>query len=131
MSAGKSKKILNDAKSEVIEKEFLQENPEGLPDASGIVITKYIPPMKRIVFLNGRDPGVPLEFHYASKFHPLKQYKLLHGHEYNLPEEVIEHLEQCSEPQYAYRKGADGHPEMYVVSRKYIFTCRNPQKKAA
>ncbi len=129
------RRILNDAKPKVIEEEILKQDPEGLEpahiDESEVVIATHIPEMKRVMFLNGRDPGVPLEFHYHSKTHRLKQYKLLHGHEYDLALEVIEHLEGCREPQYAYRKGPDGHPEHYVCGYKYIFQCRNPVKKVA
>ena len=96
-----------------------------------LVVAKAIPEYREIVFLNGRDPGYPLDFHYSSKTHPLKIYKLLHGQTYKLSVEVIEHLETRSEPQYAYRKGLDGHPEMYVISRKYIFQCRNVPKHQA
>jgi hypothetical protein len=121
---------INDAKSEVIAENVLKENPEGLPpvDHSSIhkiVTAKHVPEYREIVFINGRDPGYPLDFHYSSKTHPLKIYKLLHGQTYKLPVEVIDHLESRSEPQYAYRKGFDGHPEMYIVSRKFIFQCRN------
>lgn len=127
---------LNDSKSKVIAQNILKEKTEALPDyeehvRSPIVIAKHIPEYRNVVFLNGRDPGYALDFHYASKTHPLKQYKLLHGFEHNLPVEVIEHLEGCSEPQYGYRRGMDGHPEMYVISRKFIFQLRNPPKKVA
>lgn len=126
---------LNDAKSEVIAENVLVENPVGLPPVDHkqmekIIISQTVPKMRKIVFLNGRDPGYPLDFHYSSATHPLKIYKLLHGHEYELPEEVIEHLESCNEPQYAYKKGLDGHPQMFIESRKYIFQCRNVRKAA-
>ena len=127
---------LNDAKSEVIAENILKQNPEGFESTDDnihaqVVVTNHVPEYRRVVFINRRDPGYPLDFHYASKTHPLKIYKLLHGIEYNLPVEVIEHLEGCAENQYAYRKGLDGHPEMYVSGRKYIFQLRNPPKKAA
>ena len=126
---------LNDAKSEVIAENVLKEYPEGLPpidvkQIDRIVVAQNIPKYRKITFLNGRDPGYPLDFHYASGTHPLKIYKLLHGHDYELPEEIIEHLESCNEPQYSYRKGADGHPQMFIESRKYIFQCRNAKKVA-
>jgi hypothetical protein len=135
MARPRKMRKLNDAKAEVIAENVLQENPEGLPPVDHksmekIVIAKEIPKMRKITFLNGRDPGYPLDFHYSSKTHPLKIYKLLHGHDYELSEEVIDHLESCNEPQYAYRKGMDGHPQMYVESRKYIFQCRNSKKVA-
>lgn len=128
---------LNDAKSEVIAENVLKENPEGLPPVDHakvekIIIAKYVPEYREVTFLNGRDPGYPLDFHYASKTHPLKQYRLLHGQNYRLPLEIIDHLESRSEPVYGYRKGLDGHPEMYVTSRKFIFQCRNlPRNNAA
>jgi len=123
-------KKLNEASSQVIEQNMLKETPDkelGIPDESGIVIavaTSEIPKMKRIMFLNGRDPGYPLDFHYHSKTHPLKLYTLLHGKEYELPEEIIDHLELCAELQYAYRSGDDGKPEMYVKGRKYLYQCK-------
>jgi hypothetical protein len=127
---------LNEAKSEVIADNVLKQDPDGLPPVDmaileKVAVVKMMPKFRKIVFLNGRDPGYPLDFHYASKTHPLKIYKLLHGQEYDLPEEVIEHLESCAEPQYAYRKGLDGHPQMFVESRKFIFQCRNAPRKAA
>ncbi len=127
---------LNDKKSQVIAENVLRENPEGFEstkefDNDRIIIAKHVPKYRKVVFLNGRDPGYPLEFHYSSGTHPLKQYKLIHGEEYDLPEEVIEHLETRAEFKYAYRKGRDGHPEMFVESYKYIFQCRNAPKRAA
>lgn len=131
-----TKSKLNDKPSEYIEENILKADPEGLPEcptvpAEGdIVIAKIMPKMRRINFQNGRDPGQELMFHYHSKTHPLKHYTLYHGHEYDLPEEIIEHLENCSEPQYAYRTGINGHPEMYIKSRKYIFSCKSVKKIA-
>jgi hypothetical protein len=127
---------LNKAKSKVIAENVLEENPEGLPPVDHdsldkIVVINEVPKYRRIVFINGRDPGYPLDFHYSSATHPLKIYKLIHGQEYDLPEEIIEHLESRSEPVYAYRRGNDGHPEMYTESRKYIFQCRTPPRKTA
>src|SRR5579863_3509652 len=121
MARPRRKPVFKEAKSEVIAENILKESPEGLPpiDHSSpekVVVAKYVPEYREIVFLNGRDPGYPLDFHYSSKTHPLKLYKLLHGHTYKLPVEVIEHLESRSEPVYAYRKGMDGHPEMYIIS---------------
>lgn len=125
MARPKSK--LNKANSAVIEEKILQENPEGLPsteDKPPITIAKYIPKMEKIVFRNDRDPGYPLEFHYHSKTHPLHQYKLLHGKEYTLPVEIIEHLENRAVPIYAYRRGQEGHPEMFISSYKHQFSCK-------
>lgn len=122
-----AKQKLNNASSEVIEKSFLEQNPEGfekIEEPSPIVVTNQIPRYETVVFRNDRDPGIPLEFHYASKTHPLKQYKLLHGEQYSLPVEIIEHLESCAVPIYGYRKGRDGHPEMFINSYKHQFTCK-------
>jgi len=121
---------LNDAKPEVIESELLKESPEGLPEAKAaveedeVVVADYIPEMRKVIFINGRDPGQELMFHYHSKTHPLKHYTLFHGKEYILPVEIIDHLETRSEPVYGYRTAFSGHPEMYVKSQKYIFSCK-------
>ncbi len=125
------------ASGEVIEQNLLQENPEGLPTLGSsspqegeIVIARHIPEFRRIQFINGRDPGQELMFHYHSKTHPLKHYTLYHGKEYDLPVEIIEHLENCAEKQYGYRQGPNGHPEMYTKSLKYIFRCQNVRRAA-
>ena len=121
---------LNDQKPEIVQENFLKENPEGFQEASGpadkngIVIAKHIPEMRRITFINGRDPGQELMFHLHTATHPLKHYTLFHGKEYDLPIEVIEHLENCAESQYGYRQGVSGHPEMYVKSHRYVFSCK-------
>jgi len=127
MARPKSKSKLNKETSEVIEKAFLEENTDGLPkikDPDQVVVAKYIPKMETIVFRNDRDPGQPLEFHYHSKTHYMKNYKLLHGHTYTLPVEIVEHLETRAIPIYGYRKGLDGHPEMFVNGYKHQFTCK-------
>lgn len=121
---------LNDKPSEYIEQNILKESPEGLPPSATVpeegevVVAHYIPEMRRIMFINGRDPGQELMFHYHSKTHPLKHYTLFHGKEYDLPVEVIDHLETRCEPVYGYRVGVSGHPEMYTKSQKYIFSCK-------
>ena len=127
-----AKSKLNQADSKVIEENILKENPEGLPE-SDIVLAKQMPkeqPLVKFIFFNGRDPGVALQFHYSSANCPLKQYTLYHGHEHELPQEIIDHLESCGEAQYAYRAGPEGHPEMYVKSHKYIFQCKPVRKTA-
>ncbi len=134
MARPKSK--LNSKPAEYIEQNVFMESPEGLPpcptvpEEKEIVIAKYIPEMKRIQFINGRDPGQELMFHYHSKTHPLKHYTLYHGKEYELPVEIIEHLETCAERQYGYRQGPNGHPEMYIKALKYIFRCQPVRKTA-
>ena len=127
-------KNLNDKSSEYIEKNILSDSPEGLapcatvPEDGAIVAAKYIPEMKKIQFINNRDPGQELMFHYHTKTHPLKHYTLYHGKEYDLPVEIIDHLENCAERQYGYRQGPNGHPEMFVKGLKYIFRCQSVKK---
>jgi len=127
----KQQSQFKDAPTEVIQDNLFKENPIGLPDDSGIVLSTYIPEMKRIQFMNGRDPGCALDFHYCSKTHPLKHYQLFHGFEHDLPVEVIDHLEAISIPNYAYRKSAQGYPEMYIKSVSYIYQCKAVKKKVA
>lgn len=126
----RAKNNLNEKGSEYIEANILKQNPEGMapchtvPEVGEIVLTRDMPRLKEVEFLNGRDPGYPLEFHYHSKTHPLKHYVLYHGQKCTLPEEIIDHLENCGQRQYAYRQGPNGHPEMYVHSMKYFFRCK-------
>lgn len=120
---------LGDSKAEIVEKNFLEQNPEGLPDASGLVQTTHIPEYKKVVFVNNRDTGIALHFHYHSKTHALKHYTLFHGYEHDLPLEVIEHLESCAETLYSYRKNAQGIPESFPTGKKYIFQFRSAGSK--
>lgn len=128
----KSKSKLNNLPKDVIAEEVLKENPVGLPEIKldPVKIGTHIPKMETIVFRNDRDPGIPLTFHYASKTHPLHHYTLYHGQEHTLPVEVIEHLENCAVPIYAYRKGPNGHPEMYQNGKKYNFACKSVRRAA-
>lgn len=124
----KTKSKLNTANSAVIEENILKENPEGLPETKElplVTVVQGMPKMEKILFRNDRDPGIPLEFHYHSKTHRIHHYKLFHGKEYTLPVEVIEHLEDRKTPIYGYRKGPDGHPEMFVSGYKHLFTCKS------
>lgn len=129
----KPKSKFKDASSEVIERNFLEENPEGLKtthrteeEQEGVQVATYVPTYRRVQFINGRDPGCPLEFHYHTKTHPRKKYILFHGKDYDLPEEVISHLEDCAIPQYAYRVNPySGAPEAYAKSMKYLYQLRN------
>jgi hypothetical protein len=122
----KTKSKLNDQKEAVIEEQILKENPDGFADElqPQVQIVATMPKMERILFRNDRDPGHALEFHFRSKTHPMHHYKLCHGKEYTLPVEIIEHLENRKIPLYAYRKGDDGHPQMYVSGYKHQFTCK-------
>lgn len=88
-----------------------------------IVVTNEVPKFEKVIFRNQRDPGHPLEFHYASKTHPFKQYTLIDGKTYDLPVEVIKNLEQCRENIEKYRRNADGIPEIYIAGYKTHFVC--------
>ena len=88
-----------------------------------VVVVDEMPHLQKVIFRNQRDPGFPLEFHYASKTHPFKMYKLIDGEKYDLPLEVIRNLEQCRENIEKYRKGPQGIPEIYIAGYKSHFVC--------
>ena len=88
-----------------------------------IVFTNQMPNYEKVTFRNQRDPGYPLEFHYASKTHPFKQYKLIDGQKYDLTVEVIRNLERCRENIEKYRRNSEGIPEIYVAGYKTHFVC--------
>ena len=125
-------KRLNDMDRETIERNFLKEEQDCLPTEEQVVIAKEIPKYERVIFVNNRDPGCVLYFHYATKTHPLKHYTLMHGLEYNLPVEVVKHLEgqnkddpySCHSRIYSERKNYEGMPENYVSGYKPYFQCR-------
>lgn len=88
-----------------------------------VVISAEVPRYEKVIFRNQRDPGHVLEFHYASKTHPFKQYKLVDGETCDLPLEVIRNLESCRENIEKYRRNAEGIPEVYVAGYKTHFVC--------
>lgn len=88
-----------------------------------VVVANKMPHLERVVFRNQRDPGYPLEFHYSSKDHPFKQYKLIDGQQYTLPIEVVRNLESCRENIEKYRRNSEGIPEIYVAGYKTHFVC--------
>lgn len=128
-------RTLNDNNPEMIEKNFLDENPE-IPPNEKVVVAKELPRYEKIIFQNMRDEGITLTFHYASKTHPLKHYELIHGQEYNLPLEVILHLSgetnydpyACHSRLYSRRMKADGVTETYASSYKPYFQLRNVRR---
>ncbi len=88
-----------------------------------VVVATSIPRTEKVIFRNQRDPGHPLEFHYASGTHPFKQYKLVDGQEYELPVEVIRNLEGCRENVEKFRRNNQGIPEIFVAGYKTHFVC--------
>lgn len=128
------KKIrLDDMNKETIEQNHLVDSTDLLPINKKVVVAQEVPKYERIVFINNRDPGCTLYFHYSSKTHPLKMYTVGHGMEYNLPVEVIRHLEgqnpmdpySCHSRIYGERKNHEGLPETYVSGYKPYFQCRS------
>lgn len=102
--------------------ESIEEVTQALK-ADQVVVVSKVEPHETIVFRNQRDPGIPLEFHYHSATTPFKMYKLIDGQTYTLPREVIRNLEGCRENQDAYRKNAQGVPEIYTSGFKTHFVC--------
>lgn len=88
-----------------------------------LAIVTEVPRYEKVIFRNQRDPGHVLEFHYASKTHPFKQYKLIDGALVHLPLEVIKNLESCRENIEKYRRNGEGIPEVYVAGYKTHFVC--------
>lgn len=88
-----------------------------------IIVFSQVPQHEKVIFRNQRDPGYPLDFHYASKTHPFKQYTLIDGKEYTLPSEVVRNLEGCKEYVYKHRKTSEGIPEIYTAGYKSHFVC--------
>lgn len=127
---------MNEMSKETIERNALLETPDCIPTEQKVVVATEIPKMERIVFQNNRDPGCALYFHYCSATHPLKHYTLAHGLEYDLPVEVIKHLEgqnendpySCHSRIYSQRKNYEGLPENYVSSYKPHFICKTVRR---
>lgn len=88
-----------------------------------IVMAKEMPHIEKITFRNQRDPGHMLEFHYSSKTHPFKMYRLVDGQDYMIPLEVIRNLEGCRENIYKYRKNREELPEAYIAGYRTHFVC--------
>jgi hypothetical protein len=102
--------------------ETMEKVAEELKD-NQIVVIHEKPQYEKVTFRNQRDPGHPLEFHYASKTHPFKMYKLIDGAQYDLPWEVIKNLEGCRENIHKYRRNGEGIPEVYIAGYKTHFVC--------
>lgn len=121
-------KRLNDMDKESIEKNFLLEDPE-LPTEERVVVAKEVTKYEKVRFHNLRDPGVTLHFHYHSKTHPLKHYDLIHDQIYDLPIEVIKHLEgeaswdphACHTRIYGRKMDAEGKSVTFVNGYRPCF----------
>ena len=124
---------LNDMDSETIEKNFLEEIPESIPTEQKVVVANEIPKYEKVIFMNNRDPGCALFFHYKTLTHPLKHYTLMHGQTYDLPTEVIRHLEgqndsdpyTCHSRLYGLGKNDLGNDSPVVNGYKPYFQCRS------
>lgn len=105
--------------------ESIEQVAEELQEDQVVVFSgsNGLPPYEKVIFRNQRDPGYPLEFHYSSKTHPFKQYKLIDGQKYDLPVEVIRNLERCRENIEKYRRNSEGIPEIYIAGYKTHFVC--------
>jgi len=103
--------------------ESIEEVAKEMKENAVVVTHEPIPRYEKVTFRNQRDPGHVLEFHYHSKAHPFKQYKLIDGKQYELPVEVIKNLEGCRENIEKYRKNSEGIPEIYVAGYKTHFVC--------
>lgn len=125
----KKKLTLGDQPEKKVTQEFLNDSPEGFPDAAqvNVVVAEHVPEYEDVVFVNQRDPGVMLEFHYKSKTHPMHHYKLMDGETYKLTKEVIDHLQSCSIPIYGKEIMERGVFSRPVISRKYFYSFRNPK----
>lgn len=88
-----------------------------------VITFTQVPQMEKVVFRNQRDPGHILDFHYSSKSHPFRIYKLIDGNTYTLPIEVIRNLEGCRENIEKYRRNPEGLPEIYIAGYKTHFVC--------
>ena len=126
-----AKSILNNAPQAIQDENFLLENPD-IPVEQVVIVAREIPKMETIIFMNNRDSGVTLHFHYASKTHSLKHYDLVHGQRYTLPVEIIQHLEgqhehdpyACHQRLYGRRMKEDGISETYVNGYNSYFQCK-------
>ncbi len=103
--------------------ESMEQVRKELKEDEVVVVSGGITPYEKVIFRNQRDPGHVLEFHYSSKSHPFKMYKLVDGEECNLPREVILNLESCRENIEKYRRNHEGLPQIYIAGYKTHFVC--------
>lgn len=104
---------------------------ENMPAEFIVHVAQDIPKMQEIIFVNNKDPGEPLTFHYHSVNHPLKHYTLRPGQKYTLSEEIIRHLEgqsendpySCHKREYA-EKFENGETKLYIKNYVSYYQCR-------
>lgn len=77
----------------------------------------------KVEFLNVETPNLALKFCYGSTKRP-QNYTLLHGGVYELPEEVIKHLESRGTPLYQYRPDGSGRLAKSIQGYKPRFVLR-------
>lgn len=106
--------------------------PMDLPNKE-VVLQSNMPTMVRIRFFNLRDPGRELKFFLKTATHPLHHYTLFHDKEYDLPLEVVQHLEgmnpkmpnSCMMPIRKDKLADDGiQSQSYISSWKSLFQCK-------
>lgn len=115
--------------------QYEAENPDQVPMKNTEVqlyTEANAPRMLRIRFFNLRDPGRELKFFLHTDTHPLHHYTLFHDTEYDLPEEVVHHIEgmgkqgeTCMSPIRKDRMSGNGvQSESYIHSWKSMFQCK-------
>lgn len=76
-----------------------------------------------VEFYNIEEPGHPITFSYGQAKRA-KKYTLLHGGKYELPKEIINHLESRQTPMYDYRPNGTGKMVKMLTGYKSRFQCR-------
>lgn len=76
-----------------------------------------------IEFYNIEEPGHPITFSFGPAKRT-KKYTLLHGGKYELPKEIIHHLESRQTPMYDYKPDGLGRMSKYLKGYQSRFQCR-------
>lgn len=79
--------------------------------------------LEYVEFYNIEEPGHPITFSYGPAKRT-KKYTLLHGGKYELPKEIINHLESRQTPMYDYRPDGNGRMTKYLKGYQSRFQCR-------
>lgn len=75
-----------------------KRHPGRPPKNDGIQDVKR--PKRRIKFMNNEDPEMDVTFTFVTKDWGSETYRLWPGYEYELPEDVIRHLNSLAYPVY-------------------------------